>query len=250
MSEASSSNQPIVDQTTGDVVGGLAGLREIMRMRQEMAASAEQSDDANKSKTSRSSRRRNRRKSVGADNSGVTLPIESRQIVYGEIVGQGGRTDDVKLFVNDGGALFIYTKSVFPGEEDGYIKSASQLLSDSSIFRMAKVNSVQIFLNKSVALASADDCLTYLDKYRIDCHDGRVLAVAKRLVEQKEASQKKRSATTGQADAKEVSQERNAEVKIVELSKQAKNEHDNSAGNNRNRDKDDTSKTATDNAQQ
>ena len=249
MSEASSSNQPIVDQTTGDVVGGLAGLREIMRMRQEMAASAEQSDDANKSKTSRSSRRRNRRKSVDADNSGVTLPIESRQIVYGEIVGQGGRTDDVKLFVNDGGALFIYTKSVFPGEEDGYIKSASQLLSDSSIFRMAKVNSVQIFLNKSVALASADDCLTYLDKYRIDCHDGRVLAVAKRLVEQKEASQKKRSATTEQADAKEVSQERNAEVKIVELSKQAKNEHDNSAGDNRNRDKDDTSKTAADNAQ-
>ena len=249
MSEASSSNQPIVDQTTGDVVGGLAGLREIMRMRQEMAASAEQSDDSNKSKTSRSSRRRNRRKSVEADNSGVTLPIESRQIVYGEIVGQGGRTDDVKLFVNDGGALFIYAKSVFPGEEDGYIKSASQLLSDSSIFRMAKVNSVQIFLNKSVALASADDCLTYLDKYRIDCHDGRALAVAKRLVEQKEASQKKQSATTGQADAKKVSQERNAEVKIVELSKQAKNEHDNSAGDNRNRDKDDTSKTAADNAQ-
>lgn len=249
MSEASSSNQPIVDQITGDVVGGLAGLREIMRMRQEMAASVEQSDDANKSKTSRSSRRRNRRKSVDTDNSGVTLPIESRQIVYGEIVGQGGRTDDVKLFVNDGGALFIYTKSVFPGEEDGYIKSASQLLSDSSIFRMAKVNSVQIFLNKSVALASADDCLTYLDKYRIDCHDGRALAVAKRLVEQKEASQKKQSATTGQADAKKVSQERNAEVKIVELSKQAKNEHDNSAGDNRNRDKDDTSKTAADNAQ-
>ena len=101
MSEASSSNQPIVDQATGDVVGGLAGLREIMRMRQEMAASAEQSDDANKSKTSRSSRRRNRRKSVDTDNSGVTLPIESRQIVYGEIVGQGGRTDDVKLFIND-----------------------------------------------------------------------------------------------------------------------------------------------------
>lgn len=250
MSEASSSNQPIVDQTTGDVVGGLAGLREIMRMRQEMAASAEQSDDSNKSKTSRSSRRRNRRKSVDTDNSGVTLPIESRQIVYGEIVGQGGRTDDVKLFVNDGGALFIYTKSVFPGEEDGYIKAASQLLSDSSIFRMAKVNSVQIFLNKSVALASADDCLTYLDKYRIDCHDDRVLAVAKRLVEQKEASQKKRSATTEQADAKEVSQERNAEVKIVELSKQAKNEHDNSAGDNRNRGKDDASKTAADNARQ
>lgn len=250
MSEASSSNQPIVDQTTGDVVGGLAGLREIMRMRQEMAASAEQSDDANKSKTSRSSRRRNRRKSVDTDNSGVTLPIESRQIVYGEIVGQGGRTDDVKLFVNDGGALFIYTKSVFPGEEDGYIKSASQLLSDGSIFRMAKVNSVQIFLNKSVALASADDCLTYLDKYRIDCHDGRALAVAKRLVEQKEASQKKQSITTGQANAKDVGQERNAEVKIVELSKQAKNEHDNSAGDNRNRDKDDTSKTATDNTQQ
>lgn len=249
MSEASSSNQPIVDQTTGDVVGGLAGLREIMRMRQEMAASAEQSDDANKSKTSRSSRRRNRRKSVDADGSGVTLPIESRQIVYGEIVGQGGRVDDVKLFVNDGGALFIYTKSVFPGEEDGYIKSASQLLSDSSTFRMAKVNSVQIFLNKSVALASADDCLTYLDKYRIDCHDDRVLAVAKRLVEQKEASQKKQSITTGQANAKDAGQERNAEVKIVELSKQTKDEHDNNAGNNHNRNKDDANKAAADNAQ-
>ena len=222
MSEASGASQVAYNPATGEVVGGLAGLREIIRMKNEIMngntsestdekATARQSSagasDAQASgvTTNKSKRRRNRRRrrnntsddaptsQTGQPNSGNKndspvsddewqLPIDRQQIVYGEIIKKDTEIDDVRLFVSSDDKLYVYTSALYPDDADEYKRAAVKLLSSQATFAMGRVAKVQLFINKQAHLAVGQDSLVYLDEYRIDSSNERVFAMAKKLL--------------------------------------------------------------------
>lgn len=222
MSEASGASQVAYNPATGEVVGGLAGLREIIRMKNEIMngntsestdekATAGQSSagasDAQASGVtiSKSKRRRNRRRrrsntsddastsQTGQPNSGNKndspvsddewqLPIDRQQIVYGEIIKKDTEIDDVRLFVSSDDKLYVYASALYPDNVDEYKKAAAKLLSSQATFAMGRVAKVQLFINKQAHLTVGQDSLVYLDEYRIDSSNERVFAMAKKLL--------------------------------------------------------------------
>ena len=222
MSEASGASQVAYNPATGEVVGGLAGLREIIRMKNEImngntSESTDEKATAGQSSagasdvqtsgvtTSKSKRRRNRRRrrnntsddastsQTGQPNSGNKndspvsddewqLPIDRQQIVYGEIIKKDTEIDDVRLFVSSDDKLYVYTSALYPDNVDEYKKAASKLLSSQTTFAMGRVAKVQLFINKQAHLTVGQDSLVYLDEYRIDSSNERVFAMAKKLL--------------------------------------------------------------------
>lgn len=222
MSEASGASQVAYNPATGEVVGGLAGLREIIRMKNEiMNGNASESTDekatagqssagagdarTSGATTSKSKRRRNRRRrrnntsddastsQTGQPNSGNKndspvsddewqLPIDRQQIVYGEIIKKDTEIDDVRLFVSSDDKLYVYTSALYPDNVDEYKKAAAKLLSSQATFAMGRVAKVQLFINKQAHLTVGQDSLVYLDEYRIDSSNERVFAMAKKLL--------------------------------------------------------------------
>ena len=222
MSEASGASQVAYNPATGEVVGGLAGLREIIRMKNEIMngntsestdekATAGQlsagagDDQASGVTTNKSKRRRNRRRrrnntsddasasQTGQPNSGNKndspvsddewqLPIDRQQIVYGEIIKKDAEIDDVRLFVSSDDKLYVYTSALYPDNVDEYKKAAAKLLSSQATFAMGRVAKVQLFINKQARLTVGQDSLVYLDEYRIDSSNERVFAMAKKLL--------------------------------------------------------------------
>ena len=222
MSEASGASQVAYNPATGEVVGGLAGLREIIRMKNEIMngntsestdekATAGQlsagagDDQASGVTTNKSKRRRNRRRrrnntsddasasQTGQPNSGNKndspvsddewqLPIDRQQIVYGEIIKKDAEIDDVRLFVSSDDKLYVYTSALYPDNVDEYKKAAAKLLSSQATFAMGRVAKVQLFINKQAHLTVGQDSLVYLDEYRIDSSNERVFAMAKKLL--------------------------------------------------------------------
>lgn len=202
--------QATVDQTTGEVVGGLAGLREIIRLRQELDnGSDSQATKENTNTTSstapvtlgttsssvmaagsvRKSRRRNRRRSGGgnknddgANQSAFVLPIEQSQIVYAEIIGTAGSATDVRMYVSGDDRLYVHTAAVYADRLRDYCAAAQKLLVNQAMFDMAKVANVQLFINKRVDLTVAEDFLIYKDKYRIDSSSEKVYRMAKQIL--------------------------------------------------------------------
>ena len=222
MSEASGASQVAYNPATGEVVGGLAGLREIIRMKNEIMngntsestdekATAGQlsagagDDQASGVTTNKSKRRRNRRRrrnntsddasasqtgqpnSDNKNDSPVSddewqLPIDRQQIVYGEIIKKDAEIDDVRLFVSSDDKLYVYTSALYPDNVDEYKKAAAKLLSSQATFAMGRVAKVQLFINKQARLTVGQDSLVYLDEYRIDSSNERVFAMAKKLL--------------------------------------------------------------------
>ena len=222
MSEASGASQVAYNPATGEVVGGLAGLREIIRMKNEImngntSESTDEKATAGQSSagasdvqtsgvtTSKSKRRRNRRRrrnntsddastsQTGQPNSGNKndspvsddewqLPIDRQQIVYGEIIKKDTEIDDVRLFVSSDDKLYVYTSALYPDNVDEYKKAAAKLLSSQATFAMGRVAKVQLFINKQAHLTVGQDSLVYLDEYRIDSSNERVFAMAKKLL--------------------------------------------------------------------
>lgn len=222
MSEATIAT-PTIDATTGEVVGGLAGLREIMKMRQELNATGnntatpstehssnavtETSASADTTGQPRKSRRRNRRRRDGGNSpeqSSFTLPIKPSQIVYAEIIDRLGVPDDVRMYVSGDGRLYVHTSAVYAGQARDYCEAAKKLLADHAAFDMAKVADVQLFINKHIELAAMDDFLVYMDKYRIDSSNEKVFNMAKKLLSERDKRAEQKDAGVGSADNRDV----------------------------------------------
>ena len=239
MSEASGASQVAYNPATGEVVGGLAGLREIIRMKNEIMngntsestdekATAGQSSagasDAQASGVtiSKSKRRRNRRRRRDAsDNTSINqtkqsnggnndnnstnddewqLSIDRQQIVYGEIIKKDAEIDDVRLFVSSDDKLYVYTSALYPDNVDEYKRAAAKLLSSQATFAMGRVAKVQLFINKQAHLTVGQDSLVYLDEYRIDSSNERVFAMAKKLLNNQQTDDQ--SMKSDQSDGK------------------------------------------------
>lgn len=222
MSEAASATKATIDVATGEVVGGLAGLREIIRMKQELDNKmtepvAQDNGSTNTAVASvevdnqpRKSRRRGRRRQAGgatgktSDSPEFTLPIKSSQIVYAEIIDRLGVPDDVRMYVSGDGRLYVHTSAVYAGQARDYCEAAKKLLADHVAFDMAKVADVQLFINKHAELTVMDDFLVYMDKYRIDSSNEKVFNMAKKLLSERDKRTEQENADTGSADNREI----------------------------------------------
>lgn len=211
MSVVGAANQVAFDPSTGEVVGGLAGLRELIRIKKEQeenggnlpqnlptvseqkkkqitesqTAPNKQSNDATKSKRKRSRRKKksgvNTQAKAQTNETGFKLPIRAEQVVYAEVAKVFG-ISDVKIYVVDNGRLFIYTRAVFAEHSAEYCKQATKMLTDAKRFMMAKVGDVQLFIARQTKLTVAEDSLIYAGKYRIDSCNERVFAMAKQML--------------------------------------------------------------------
>lgn len=238
MSVVGAANQVAFDPSTGEVVGGLAGLRELIRIKKEQeenggnlpqnlptvdeqkkkqtvenqTALNKQSDNAAKSKRKRNRRKKKSETNAQANETGFKLPIRVEQVVYAEVTKVFG-ISDAKIYVVDDGRLFIYTRAVFAEHSAEYCKQATKMLTDAKRFMMAKVGDVQLFIARQTKLAVAEDSLIYAGKYRIDSCNERVLAMAKQML----------SDNVSDTDKPSVEQVVNAKTRVYQLgSKQGK----------------------------
>lgn len=238
MSVVGAANQVAFDPSTGEVVGGLAGLREIIRIKKEQeenggslpqnlptvseqknkqvvesqTAPNRQPGDATKSKRKRSRRKKKSEAQTQANETGFKLPIRVEQVVYAEVAKVFG-ISDVKIYVVDDGRLFIYTRAVFAEHSAEYCKQATKMLTDAKRFMMAKVGDVQLFIARQTKLTVAEDSLIYAGKYRIDSCNERVFVMAKQML----------SDNVSDTDEPSVEQVVNAKTRVYQLgSKQGK----------------------------
>ena len=242
MSVVGAANQVAFDPSTGEVVGGLAGLRELIRIKKEQEENGgnlpqnlptvseqkkkqvvenqttpnKQPSDATKSKRKRSRRRKkgeaNAQAQSQTNETGFKLPIRVEQVVYAEVTKVFG-ISDVKIYVVDNGRLFIYTRAVFAEHSVEYCKQATKMLTDAKRFMMAKVGDVQLFIARQTKLTVAEDSLIYAGKYRIDSCNERVFAMAKQML----------SDNVDDTDEPSVEQVVNAKTRVYQLgSKQGK----------------------------
>ena len=238
MSEATIAT-PTIDATTGEVVGGLAGLREIMKMRQELNttgnnavtpstghssnAVTETSASADTTEQPRKSRRRNRRRRDGGNSpeqSSFTLPIKPSQVVYAEIIGRPGMPEDVRMYVSGDERLYVHTSAVYMGRARDYCVAAKKLLTNQSAFDMAKVADVQLFINKQAELIVMDDFLVYMDKYRIDSSNEKVFNMAKKLLDERA----KRSENDRKATNEDSQGQQSGDVVVYSLKAESSNQ--------------------------
>lgn len=238
MSVVGAANQVAFDPSTGEVVGGLAGLRELIRIKKEQeenggnlpqnlptvseqkkkqvvesqTAPNRQPSDTTKSKRKRSRRKKKSETNAQTNATGFKLPIRVEQVVYAEVAKVFG-ISDVKIYVVDNGRLFIYTRAVFAEHSVEYCKQATKMLTDAKRFMMAKVGDVQLFIARQTKLTVAEDSLIYAGKYRIDSCNERVFAMAKQML----------SDNVSDADEPSVEQVVNAKTRVYQLgSKQGK----------------------------
>lgn len=238
MSVVGAANQVAFDPSTGEVVGGLAGLRELIRIKKEQEENGgnlpqnlptvseqkkkqavenqttpnKQPSDATKSKRKRSRRKKKSETNAQTNVTGFKLPIRVEQVVYAEVTKVFG-ISDVKIYVVDDGRLFIYTRAVFAEHSVEYCKQATKMLTDAKRFMMAKVGDVQLFIARQTKLTVAEDSLIYAGKYRIDSCNERVFAMAKQML----------SDNVSDADEPSVEQVVNAKTRVYQLgSKQGK----------------------------
>lgn len=238
MSVVGAANQVAFDPSTGEVVGGLAGLRELIRIKKEQEESGgnlpqnlptvseqkkkqvvesqtapnRQPSDTTKSKRKRSRRKKKSETNAQTNATGFKLPIRVEQVVYAEVAKVFG-ISDVKIYVVDDGRLFIYTRAVFAEHSAEYCKQATKMLTDAKRFMMAKVGDVQLFIARQTKLTVAEDSLIYAGKYRIDSCNERVFAMAKQML----------SDNVSDADEPSVEQVVNAKTRVYQLgSKQGK----------------------------
>lgn len=192
MSEANQSSQVTVDPATGEVVGGLAGLREIIRLKKEQqdvesaheGSVFSQPDNTAKAATNRVKRRRNKRSKTdnAIDSDGdFRLPFRKAQAIYAEVTGTSV-TGDAKIYVADEDRLYIYSKEIYPQNQTEYYDQATKLLADERAFTMAKVAGVQLFINHRADLSEIDGSLVYKGKYRIDSCNKAVYDMAIKLI--------------------------------------------------------------------
>lgn len=192
MSEANQSSQVTVDHATGEVVGGLAGLREIIRLKKEQqgvesthdGSVFSQPDNTAKAATNRVKRRRNKRSKTDntVDSDGdFRLPFRKAQAIYAEVTGTSA-AGDAKIYVADEDRLYIYSKEVYPQNQTEYYDQATKLLADERAFAMAKVAGVQLFINHRADLSEIDGSLVYKGKYRIDSCNKAVYDMATKLI--------------------------------------------------------------------
>ena len=238
MSVVGAANQVAFDPSTGEVVGGLAGLRELIRIKKEQEENGgnlpqnlptvseqkkeqvvesqtvpnKQPSDATKSKRKRSRRKKKSETNAQTNATGFKLPIRVEQVVYAEVAKVFG-ISDVKIYVVDDGRLFIYTRAVFAEHSVEYCKQATKMLTDAKRFMMAKVGDVQLFIARQTKLTVAEDSLIYAGKYRIDSCNERVFAMAKQML----------SDNVDDTDEPSVEQVVNAKTRVYQLgSKQGK----------------------------
>lgn len=179
------------DPVTGEIVGGLAGLRELIRAKQEQAAQTDAttpSIEIKKDEPAKKSRRRNRSKNRKEVTDGFVLPVKTGDIVYGEVTNCDGRTDDVKLFATSDDKLYIYNRSLYPAQMDDYVRVAKRLLSNRCAFDRVEAGDISGYLNKAAKVAIDGDCLVYQDKYRIDSQSSEVMQMAQKVVREREAA--------------------------------------------------------------
>ena len=232
MSVVGAANQVAFDPSTGEVVGGLAGLRELIRIKKEQeenggnlpqnlptvdeqkkkqtvenqTALNKQSDNAAKSKRKRNRRKKKSETNAQANETGFKLPIRVEQVVYAEVTKVFG-ISDAKIYVVDNGRLFIYTRAVFAEHSAEYCKQATKMLTDAKRFMMAKVGDAQLFIARQTKLAVAEDSLIYAGKYRIDSCNERLFAMAKQML----------SDNVSDTDEPSVEQVVNAKTRVYQL---------------------------------
>ncbi|MDO4271831.1 MAG: hypothetical protein Q4C83_02540 [Candidatus Saccharibacteria bacterium] len=192
--------KPTVDSATGEIVGGLAGLRELVRLKQMQESQKVGVGSASESKLtgaasvvttggSKKKRRRNRNRrtthevkvDVSANNNDFRLPFKTSNVVYAEL-GLVANKREAKLYVINGDKLFIYTNDIFGNQADAYYLAADKMLRNFRAFDTATIADIQVFINRKAALTDNDKGLVCLDKYQIISSSERVLAVAKKIL--------------------------------------------------------------------
>lgn len=193
----------VADVASGEIVGGLSGLRELIRAKQTQLSRPEATDEVvNATRdietkppaTSRKKRRRGKRNKdrtaakAEIKQSQLDLPFQSADIVYGEIMSSDAankdRVADARLYVALANRLYIYTKSVYPHQADDYCRLASRMLNGDDIFATIKAGKVQLFINLQADLTIGDNNeLIYQGVYRIAAADPLARSAAVRLLQ-------------------------------------------------------------------
>lgn len=176
--------------TKTGVSSGLDGLRELIKIKQEIARKSALKQTSDGDDVAKRSRKRGRKNSRNDDTTkravrvplpGKTqLPFKPQDIVYGELIDADNQLE-AKLYVEQSGKLLIYSKQLYQDPVD-YVHTAQAMLMAREDFLTNSIGKWTVFINKNKPLLVENGSLTYLDKYQIISSNERILNVATDMI--------------------------------------------------------------------
>lgn len=214
---AAAAGQPLVtvDPANGDLVGGLAGLRELIRAKQsqDKANDSAAKADAGVTNTTVAPVPNAISEQNGGENGkdsrndksmdSAKLPVKTSDIVYAEMT---MADDSMRVFASQDDKLFLHVWTTETGRGAAYIQAAKRLLSNQRAFAVIKANGAKLFLNRRAEVQLADDGLVYRNKYKIVCRDKQACDAVAKLLNQgqvesaKPAAKQDKHAVASKAD--------------------------------------------------
>lgn len=150
------------DPQTGEIVGGLKGLRDLIRLKKE--SDRVSSSDGNASEPNPNV------KTDRKDNKSEAFGIRANQIVYAETKRADGRIVDVLLYViKDDGVIYTYTPQLF-GEDkrSDFCRDINRLLrANNNLFDTARYEEMKMYIHKDMPIETGDTSLVYDNKYEL-----------------------------------------------------------------------------------
>lgn len=227
------------DAMTGEIVGGLAGLRELVRAKQEQLRSGgavadvvsgrpsnDRGDDG-KRKRRRGSRRgkNNNDSDNGTAANDLVLDIKPADIIYARMVlGDDSRAKDVYLYVMRRDQLVIYSAAMYDQQRTAYCRAVRQLLHSDDNLLTVKAAGQWLFVRRGVALTPNSQGFVYRERYQIMADSAVVRAAVMNLLDADDAVGKltKPSGQPKQAERPKQTKQAELEKKPAELEEAAK----------------------------
>lgn len=183
MSEETTTNSvPVADGTVhqDSSNAGLAGLRELIRAKQERISqqliannidaaksnNGENSSDINAQQNQLDWQNNDKQAKEEQDKAPLRLPFAGKDIIYGEIL--PGK-EDVTAYVYQEGKLLVYKAQVYAERADDYVKIVRRMLKNTKNFAsLASSNGkTKVFINKNAEIGLANEDISYRDEYKI-----------------------------------------------------------------------------------
>lgn len=164
-----------MDPKTGEIVGGLRGLRDLIRIKQEKGAKKEQVIENNPEKIATKSNDKSEAFGIRAD-----------QVVYAETKRVDGRIVDILLYaMRDDGVIYTFTPQLFGDKQSEFCRDINRMLrANNNAFMTARHDELKIYIHKNMPITAGATALVYDNKYELMSSSDEVYQKVKERLEQ------------------------------------------------------------------
>lgn len=176
---ASNSKMVTMDPKTGEIVGGLRGLHDLIRMKQEKSVLKKQTNDET-----------SERLTTKQNNKSEAFGIKANQVVYAETKRVGGQIVDILLYaMRDDGVIYTFTPQLFGDKQSEFCRDVNRMLrANDKMFMTTRHDELKIYIHKDMPITAGASALVYNNKYELMSSSGSVYQKVKECLSQSEST--------------------------------------------------------------